>query len=72
MFDDIEKYNCIFAPNRMLLNKPFEPFEIDIDIMNNGDEPLQECFLSPIRFGKNYFGIRLRNECDVCRDEKVQ
>ena len=73
VFDDIEKYNCIFAPNRMLLNKPFEPFEIDIDIMNNGDEPLQECFLSPIRFGKNYFGCLKTTITDECKNgEKIK
>ena len=73
VFEDIEKYNCIFSPNRMLLNKPFEPFEIDINIMNNGDEPLQECFLSPIRFGKNYFGCLKTTITDECENgEKIK
>ena len=65
--DDIGKYNCIFSPNKMLLNNKFEPFEVNIDIMNNGDETLQGCFLSPIRFGKNYFGClktTITEECE--------
>ena len=68
VYDNIEKYNCIFSPNKMLLNKKYEPFEIDIDIMNNGDEDLQECFLSPIRFGKNYFECLKTTITDECEN----
>ena len=68
IFDDITKYNCIFSPNKMLLNKNYEPFELNIDIMNNGDESLQECFLSPIRFGKKYFGCLKTTITDECEN----
>ena len=72
VFDDIQKYSCIFSPNRMLLNQKYEPFEINIDIMNIGDEALQECFISPIRFGKNYFGCVKNIILDECKNgEKI-
>lgn len=70
--NNIEKYNCIISPNKMLLNKKYEPFEVGIDIMNNGEEALQECFLSPIRFGEKYFGCLKTTIIDECKNgEKI-
>ena len=64
---DSHKYNSIFSPNKILLKKPYEPFEVDIEVINNGVESLAGCFLSPIRFGKNYLGClkaTITEDCD--------
>lgn len=65
---DIQKYNSILSPNRMLLKQTHEPFEVNIDIINNGEESLQGCFLSPIRFGKNYLGCLKTTITDKCNE----
>ena len=41
---------------KLLRKKNNEPFEIKVNIINNGENDLQECFISPIRFGNNYLG----------------
>ena len=64
---DSHKYNSIFSPNKILLKKTYEPFEVDIEVINNGVESLAGCFLSPIRFGKNYLGClkaTITEDCD--------
>ena len=63
---DSHKYNSIFSPNKLLLKKPYEPFEVDIEVINNGVESLAGCFLSPIRFGKNYLGCLKATITDDC------
>ena len=63
---NINKYNSIFAPNKMLLNHQYEPFEIKVDIVNNGEENLKGCFISPIRFGKKYLGCLKKTICEDC------
>lgn len=63
---DSHKYNSIFSPNKILLKKPYEPFEVDIEVINNGVESLAGCFLSPIRFGKNYLGCLKATITDDC------
>ena len=64
---DIQKYNSIFSPNKKLLKKnQYEPFEININIINNGNNNLQGCFFSPIRFGKNYLGCLQKTILDKC------
>ena len=52
---DIQKYNSIFSPNKLFL-KENKYFQTNIKIVNNGENDLQGCFLSPIRFGKKYLG----------------
>lgn len=64
--NDYQKFNYIFYPNKMSLKQIYEPFEIKIDIINNGEEPLQGCFLSPIRFGKQYLGCLKTSIVDKC------
>ena len=64
---DIQTFNSIFSPNKLLLKKKLEPFEIEIDIINNGESSLKGCFISPIRFGKKYLGClkqSIINSCD--------
>ena len=63
---DSYKYNSIFSPNKIYLQKSYEPFEIEIKVINNGKESLQGCFLSPIRFGKNYLGCLKTTITDIC------
>ena len=53
---EISEYNCLFASNRQIVYKPYEPFELDVEIINNGMNDLSWCFISPIRFGKKYLG----------------
>lgn len=60
------KFSSIFSPNKMLLKKTHEPFDITLDVLNNGEEDLKGCFISPIRFGKNYLGcvkITITEDC---------
>jgi hypothetical protein len=65
---DIQKYNSIFAPNKKLLRKKNnEPFEIKVNIINNGENDLQECFISPIRFGNNYLGCLKKTIVSNCK-----
>ena len=62
------KYNSIFSPNKYYLQKTHEPFEMEIKAINNGQESLQGCFLSPIRFGKQYLGClktTITDNCDI-------
>ena len=69
ILDDILKYNSIICPKKQLLKKKEEePFEIKIDIMNNGENNLQGCFISPIRFGKNYLGCLKKTILDDCKN----
>ena len=49
-----------------LLKIKHEPYTIDVEITNNGEEPLQGCFISPIRFGKNYLGCLKSTIVDEC------
>ena len=65
---DIQKYNSIFAPNKLLIKNKYEPFEIKVQIVNNGNTSLQGCFISQIRFGKKYLGClkkTITTKCDI-------
>lgn len=53
---EISEYDCIFAPNRKIVYKPYEMFDLEVEIINNGMNDLSLCFISPIRFGKKYLG----------------
>lgn len=53
---EINKYSCIFKPNKKIVNHNYEAFDLEVEVINNGIEDLQGCFISPIRFGKNYLG----------------
>ena len=69
---DIQKYNCIFSPNKILRKQMLEPFELDINIINNGERDLQGCFFSPIRFGNNYLGCIKKSIIEKCdKGDKV-
>ena len=70
--EDIQKYSSIFNPNKKLCKQEYESFEIKIEIINNGKEPLRRCFLSPIRFGNNYLGCMkttIKEKCE--KGEKI-
>lgn len=58
--NDIQKFNCLLSPNKVLLKKAHEPFQIQIKVKNNGEEDIQGSFISPIRFGKKYLGCLKR------------
>lgn len=64
---DIQKFNSIFCPNTKLEKHGYEPFDIKVEIVNNGENDLQGCFLSPIRFGKNYLGCLKKTITDECK-----
>lgn len=49
-------YNCIFSPNRIYEKRELNVFDLNVEIVNNGTADLNGCFISPIRFGKNYLG----------------
>ena len=67
ILDDIQKYNSIFSPNKNLLTqKEEQPFEIQVDIINNGEKNLKGCFMSPIRFGRKYLGCLKSTILDDC------
>ena len=51
---DLNNYSCIFSPNRKYEIRELGIFELKIDIINNGINDLKNCFISPIRFGKEY------------------
>ena len=53
---DINNFSSIFIPNKKLEYRKYEPFDLDIEIMNNGTNDFKYCFVSPIRFGKHYLG----------------
>lgn len=71
---DIQKYNSIFSPSKILLRKKSkEPFEFKVNIINNGENNLQECFISPIRFGKNYLGCLKKTIVNDCnKGDKIE
>ena len=56
LYIDISNYNNSFLPNRIIKTVKKEPFELEVNIINIGEKNLQYCFLSPIRFGKEYLG----------------
>ena len=70
IIEDIQKFNSILSPNKMLLKKAHEPFEMKIKVINNGEEDLQGCFLSPIRFGKKYLGCIKNTITEECQKGK--
>ena len=54
---DLSLFSCLFINKRKIINvDKFEAFDFEIEIINNGIESLQGCFISPIRFGKKYIG----------------
>jgi hypothetical protein len=63
---DIQKYNCIFSPNKILLKQKLDPFELDITIINNGEIDLKGCFFSSIRFGNKYLGCIKQSIVEKC------
>lgn len=64
--EDIQLFSSIIHDNKRLLKIKHEPYTIDVEITNNGEEPLQGCFISPIRFGKNYLGCLKSTIVDEC------
>ena len=56
LYINISNYNSSFFPNRIIKTVKKEPFELEVNIINIGENNLQYCFLSPIRFGKEYLG----------------
>ena len=73
VFLNIQKYSCIFCQNKKLIKKDLEPFEIDIDIINNGENNLKGCFISPIRFGKKYLGCLKKTILTDCyKGDKIR
>lgn len=53
---DITNYSCIFNPSRIFECREYDSFELEVEVINNGMNNLSLCFISPIRFGKNYLG----------------
>ena len=53
---DLNMFSCIFTKNRVYEKRDFDFFNLDVEIVNNGIADLNGCFISPIRFGKNYLG----------------
>ena len=51
---EINNYSCIFSPNRKYEKRELDVFDLSVDIINNGLVDLKGCFITPIRFGKNY------------------
>ena len=73
--EDIQLFSSIFHDNKRLLKINRGPYEIEVDITNNGEEPLQGCFISPIRFGKNYLGClkkTITDECNKAEQTKIK
>ena len=69
---DLNNYSSIFSPNRKYELRKLEIFDIKIDIINNGINDLKNCFISPIRFGKEYLGcVRKTITDDVKAGEKT-
>ena len=64
---DIQNFDSIFAPNKQLLRQKLETFEINVVIVNNGENDLRGCFISPIRFGNNYLGCLKKTIIDECK-----
>lgn len=71
---DIKKYNCLIFPNKKLIKqKKEEPFETNIEIINNGENSLKGCFINAIRFGKHYLGgIKQTILDDNSKGEKIK
>ena len=54
---DINLFSCLFETKSKIINRNNNaPFDLELDIFNNGEMDLHGCFLSPIRFGKKYLG----------------
>lgn len=73
--EDIQLFSSIIHDNKRLLKIKHEPYTIDVEITNNGEEPLQGCFISPIRFGKNYLGClksTIVDECNKAEKTKIK
>ena len=69
---DLSLFSCLFINKRKIINvDKFEAFDFEIEIINNGIESLQGCFISPIRFGKKYIGCTKDSiESEVQNGEK--
>lgn len=69
---DLSLFSCLFINKRKIINvDKFEAFDFEIEIINNGIESLQGCFISPIRFGKKYIGCTKDSiESEVRNGEK--
>lgn len=69
---DLSLFSCLFINKRKIINVDnMEAFDLEIEIINNGIENIQGCFISPIRFGKNYIGCTKDSiESEVQNGEK--
>lgn len=70
---DIQKFDSIFSPNKKLMRHKLEPFEINVGIVNKGENDLKGCFISPIRFGKQNLSCLKQTIYEDCKKgDKVE
>ena len=70
---DIKKFNNFFRPNKFLFNNSREPFDINFEILNKGENNLKGCYITSIKASKKYLRCvkKVINE-DVKNNEKIR
>ena len=52
--DNLSKYNNIIGNNNQEFKNVPESFQLEVSIINNGENNLKDCYILPVRFGKEY------------------
>ena len=52
--DNLYKYNNIIGNNNLEFKNMPSSFQIEIPIINNGENDLNNCYILPVRYGNNY------------------
>ena len=52
--DTLYKYNNIIGNNNLEFKNMPSSFQIEISIINNGENDLNDCYILPVRYGKDY------------------
>lgn len=60
IIEDINNFNNIISPNKMFFDDQETSFSVKITLVNNGENNLSGCFITPVRYGKKYLSCLKR------------
>ena len=68
--NNIQNYNNLFRPNKILLSNNKEPFNITFEIYNKGNNTLKGCYFSAIKTSKDHLKCKKEIIKDDIRKEQ--
>lgn len=73
--EDISKYSIILGNYRKEFQNVEDVFNIEIVLVNNGDNDLQNCYILPIRYGEDYLRcekVKINESIERNYSEKIK